>query len=1175
METDELDRDSCLNQKSHFEHKEEAMRLLETLTLSNVDVKQSAKALAQLTAILELYQEQSHLLDPHLEYIIQPTMTILRKRIDVYQTDKAALDKNTTHLFRFLYLLTKTRGYKTIVKFMSHEVTDLEPVFHFLFSLNSADTSLWEVRYVCFIWLSLICMIPFDLKRIDSGSQNNLITNMLDLCKKYLKTTGKERDGAALLVARLLSRQDICQEYLIPFVEGARESLSADADVFETTGYLQALCIIYRLAPRNFLLPTLEPSVIPLLTMPFFDKFTSNAVIRKLRTKLAQRAGLCFLKPKVAAWRYQRGNRSLRQNLEISSSVAAGLVSAKANEDNKYERTEEDDEEEISDDLEIIIELLLNGLRDKDTIVRWSAAKGIGRITQRLPQELAEDVVGSVLELFEENTLWTDSSDTLDLSAVSDFTWHGASLAIAELARRGLLLPARLKDTLPWIIRGLKFDIKRGSHSIGAHVRDACCYVCWAFARAYAPDIMEPFVKEIAQNLVVVSVFDREINIRRASSAAFQENVGRQGIFPHGIDIIQKADYFSLGNRNNAFLEIAFDIAKFDEYRYHLIQHLIVITAKHWDKALRVLASKSLGKLVALDPKYFLETVLPYLITNALSNDMHVSHGAMLAIAEICMAIYSLDQPNILQLYKQKTDALITVISKLPPKSLKTFGSEHIREAACQLIASFAKSRLSLEHKQDVLVDWKNVIYTSLQRKEETVQAFAVVAFGAVAEANGFSQEELDIALQKVNVINSNYYERRGYALALGTLDYSKQPDNLHKVCQQLCQGSQAQDNSIANDAESKRNAVQGLHSIFKKLGDDIKSVITFDDFQYILNCLQVCLTDYSIDQRGDVGSWVRVSVMELLNYLVPCVSRLDSSRPEKPPYLTTSNTRDIIAALLKQSVERIDKVRSTAGRVLFNVISSCDNLIYPGKEFLRDKFQRALEWLSPSDMYLTMVQILDIPEYRFELLTGLITSAGGLTESLVRHSSACLIEYTGNLPLKASSGPSLQEFFTTLLNIFVKYDKDDRIIQPLLDVTGLLYATAILSRIPDENLHVKLFTLVKKQVFKCKAIRKLLSAIKVFVGFLNVEGSQIRTKTLQQLLTYLIHPFPRIRIETSDQLFSFLSSPEDADSDELAQAVDIITSTDWTKPLNEVKLQRDQLHVLLKIPKPKLVKKS
>lgn len=186
-----------------------------------------------------------------------------------------------------------------------------------------------------------------------------------------------------------------------------------------------------------------------------------------------------------------------------------------------------EDEIDVPGELEEIIELLMTGLQDKDTIVRWTSSKGLGRITERLPRDFAIQIVHSLVDLFQADT-FINSSGNMDLSVVSDQAWHGACLSTAELARRGLLLPAELPTVVQWIIKALTFDQIKGNFSIGAHVRDAACYVCWSFARAYEAQIMAEHIEELGQVLVSVSVFDREVSVRRAASAAFQEIVGRQ-----------------------------------------------------------------------------------------------------------------------------------------------------------------------------------------------------------------------------------------------------------------------------------------------------------------------------------------------------------------------------------------------------------------------------------------------------------------------------------------------------------------------------------------------------------------------------------------------------------------------------------------------------------------------
>ena len=56
-----------------------------------------------------------------------------------------------------------------------------------------------------------------------------------------------------------------------------------------------------------------------------------------------------------------------------------------------------------------------------------------------------------------------------------------------------------IRAVVPVVLKALAYDERRGNFSVGAHVRDAACYVCWAFARAYDPKEIKTYVNEIAR----------------------------------------------------------------------------------------------------------------------------------------------------------------------------------------------------------------------------------------------------------------------------------------------------------------------------------------------------------------------------------------------------------------------------------------------------------------------------------------------------------------------------------------------------------------------------------------------------------------------------------------------------------------------------------------------------
>lgn len=149
--------------------------------------------------------------------------------------------------------------------------------------------------------------------------------------------------------------------------------------------------------------------------------------------KLLTRIGLTYLKPRVAVWAYKKKHQSLLKNL--SGNVQTKLmtnthlaVESKAKGVEGSNISQLSDTEYYSDvdkaSLEGIIDLLIEGLSEKETNVREEAAKGIGSIAGRLSQDMVMDILDYILNLYP-----------------SPQTQHSVCLTIAELIRRNLLSP--------------------------------------------------------------------------------------------------------------------------------------------------------------------------------------------------------------------------------------------------------------------------------------------------------------------------------------------------------------------------------------------------------------------------------------------------------------------------------------------------------------------------------------------------------------------------------------------------------------------------------------------------------------------------------------------------------------------------------------------------------------
>ena len=273
----------------------------------------------RVTQLLLKYQEQSSLLDPLIADLVEPVMKFMQ-----IHTKKACAAGNyelpweVAQLYEALFNLCNVRGYKTIVKFFPHEAADLEPVVEMLHFQET--TQYWIPCMLC-LWLSIIVLVPFDIQTIDSKKEGDsyeiLVKRILNLGKEHITNPGKVREYACIMVSKLLTRPDVIKlgetKSFLQLMSAQYVEVKEDTQkMFAVSGIMQTLVEIFKIGHREDFLGLIDIVFENIIQSEVKNKFmAASTIIRKNRVKLAQRIGCIFLKPRVAAWRYQRGSRTL------------------------------------------------------------------------------------------------------------------------------------------------------------------------------------------------------------------------------------------------------------------------------------------------------------------------------------------------------------------------------------------------------------------------------------------------------------------------------------------------------------------------------------------------------------------------------------------------------------------------------------------------------------------------------------------------------------------------------------------------------------------------------------------------------------------------------------------------------------------------------------------------
>ena len=686
-------------------------------------------------------------------------------------------------------------------------------------------------------------------------------------------------------------------------------------------------------------------------------------------------------------------------------------------------------------------------------------------------------------------------------------------------------------------------------------------------------------MEEIAANLILVILFDREVNCRRAASAAFQENVGRHGNFPHGIDILTLADYHAVGRRSDCYLKLAPAIAEYKEYEKAIIDHLARVRVTHWDENIRSLSAESLSILCSLDPTYISDNVLKKSIAGMTRPELNFRHGSISTTASIILSLYKLNFE--VQIPPEMRSALETLVPTLEKNNyLKGLGGETLKPVICSFISKLCQTKFFLVEEEAVKKVNSSFLLSCVNAKKDDIQEacsnamFYFLQYYCPADESLFANvlREMHEGLK-----SSIGIERAGFALLAGNL-----PCNFHTQ-QSLLQVGQVLTDLIKNTlkdpifAKARVNSLVSLEVLYKslccgKLPECQPFVALFFEAVY------QGLNDYSVNERGDIGAKTREQAMQSF---ASCM--IETSLNDKQSLLPFELINNCFCAVMTQIASRIDSVRGEALKCVAQIHrykllrhfenGSCfEDLV---AAFVRENEEEGENMVSIK-MLRFVYPMLHIDTYTYYILIGLTSCLGGLTESF---SNETLLAFNSYVAMISDNMPKCESFIDAYLKVGESNQGNDRIILSFLESTTLLLQAGVFDSIHAGRTDFgdRLISVLKAEMTKCSQYQKLTFIVNVFSALLLSQIYAVHQICLKNLLVFLGHKFPRLRKHTADQLFeNILITPtlmEHLPDENQEKIQSLLTDFDWT--MSEMQSARDTrnlINEMFGLPPPKTI---